>query len=136
MVRKISGCGTAFAHGARARGGKPALADSRDEQRNYGRGRSVWADIYFDPARRARSGGFAVRLPDRPDAVLAFRRLVRVAVRDGFGYSSGANFWEARKQRSSEAKKNGKSENEMILEDLQHRYEGLKQRITLVRSYL
>jgi hypothetical protein len=24
----------------------------------------------------------------------------------------------------------------MILEDLQHRYEGLKQRITLVRSYL
>jgi hypothetical protein len=26
--------------------------------------------------------------------------------------------------------------NSMILEDLQHRYEGLKQRITLVRSYL
>jgi len=24
----------------------------------------------------------------------------------------------------------------MILEDLQHRYDGLKQRITLVRSYL
>jgi hypothetical protein len=30
----------------------------------------------------------------------------------------------------------GLPEKSMILEDLQHRYEGLKQRITLVRSYL
>jgi hypothetical protein len=41
-------------------------------------------------------------------------------VRAGFGYSAIANFLEEK----------------MILEDLQHRYEGLKQRISLVRSYL
>jgi hypothetical protein len=41
-------------------------------------------------------------------------------VRAGFGYSVATNFLEEK----------------MILEDLQYRYEGLKQRISLVRSYL
>jgi hypothetical protein len=41
-------------------------------------------------------------------------------MRGGFGYPAGHYF----------------SEDDMILEDLEHRYDGLKQRITLVRSYL
>jgi hypothetical protein len=41
-------------------------------------------------------------------------------MRCGFRYSAIHDVWE----------------NEMILEDLQHRFEGLKQRISLVRSYL
>jgi hypothetical protein len=41
-------------------------------------------------------------------------------VRSGFSYSFITNFLEEK----------------MILEDLQYRYEGLKQRITLVRSFL
>jgi hypothetical protein len=41
-------------------------------------------------------------------------------VRTGFGYSFITNFLEKT----------------MILEDLQYRYEGLTQRIALVRSYL
>jgi hypothetical protein len=47
-------------------------------------------------------------------------RLVRLDVRTGFGYSAFQYF----------------SEEAMILEDLQYRFDGLKQRITLVRSYL
>jgi hypothetical protein len=46
--------------------------------------------------------------------------LVRLDVCIGFSYSFIANFLEET----------------MILEDLQYRYEGLKQRISLVRSYL
>jgi hypothetical protein len=38
----------------------------------------------------------------------------------GFGYSAVSNFLDEK----------------MILEDLQYRYEGLKQRISLVRSFL
>jgi hypothetical protein len=46
--------------------------------------------------------------------------LVRLALRGRFRYSVSINLLEEK----------------MILEDLQYRYEGLKQRITLVRSYL
>jgi len=68
----------------------------------------------------ARGGGSALQFPHGHNTLYAFRRLVRLDVRAHFGYSATTNFLE---------------EN-MILEDLQYRYEGLKQRISLVRSYL
>lgn len=61
-------------------------------------------------------------------------------VRDGFGYSAYSEL--GKNQLSKEVygeevrKITERIDRRMILEDLQHRYEGLKERITLVRSYL
>jgi len=59
--------------------------------------------------------------------------LVRLALRARFRYSSDGNFSKGKWRPFRDGRLTRKS---MILEDLEHRYEGLKQRITLVRSYL
>jgi hypothetical protein len=73
-----------------------------------------------------------------------------LAVRIGFRYSVGLNFLERefdQRHPSDTGGFFGQSAQHgarsgcvafllMIIEDLQHKYEGLKQRITLVRSYL
>src|SRR5579859_4870195 len=129
MVWEVSGGGTALAYGAGTGRREPAVGAAGDEQRADGGYRSLWPDLPDDSARCAGSGGFAVRFPDRPDDLRAAGRLVRLDVRAGFSYSA----WRfiARPQSGRHF-----SEENMILEDLQYRYEGLKQRIALVRSYL
>src|SRR5215470_18368324 len=120
MVRKIGCCRSAFANGPRSCRRKPALGAARNQQRADRGDRSLWPGVSTDPTRRSRCGGLTLRFSYRRDRIHPLRRLVRLVVRTGFGYSAGQYF----------------SEENMILEDLEHRYEGLKHRITLVRSYL
>src|SRR6266852_667934 len=80
-------------------------------------------------------------LSNGADVLHALRRLVRLALRPCFGYSV-ADELEAREINEADEVKKAEGKLllglaiRMILEDLQHRYESLKPRITLVRSYL
>src|SRR5580704_12445583 len=134
MVWPHRGRRAAPAHGARARGRKPPLDRAHDEQRCYRFDRPVRSDFSPVAGRRSRRRRFALRLPNGQDSLHFIRRLVRLALRAGFRYSISVNFQKG--SLAFPANYRTLPEYDMILEDLQYRYEGLKPRTALVRSYL
>src|ERR1700731_534607 len=119
------------------------MADSRDEQWIHRVRRSLRPNLRAVAYRCARERRFTVRFSHRPDDVHAIWRLVRLALRGGFRYSVGLNFLERKcfaRQYSDTGGFSGLAHSSgsrsghfaffiMIIEDLQHKYEGLKQRI-------